>query len=142
MATHVREFDSAVAVPSSRGSVLDRVTSTGARVAFALPFAVFGVFHLTNAGAMSKMVPLPGAVFLVYLTGLALIAGSVGVLTKTLGKWAALGLAALLASFIAFIHLPGLGNPQMGQMAMTNLLKDTALLGGALAWAGILGRTR
>ncbi len=52
--------------------------------------------------------------------------------------WAALGLAILLLTFIVAVHLPGLGNPAMRDMAMSGLIKDTALLGGALTWAGLL----
>ena len=122
------------------GSFVTKLTTTGARVVFALPFAVFGLFHFTNANAMAGMVPLPGGVFWVYLTGVALIAGAVGLILKKWGAWAGLGLAALMLSFILGVHLPGLSNPQMAQFAMIGLLKDTALLGASLAFAGILAR--
>jgi putative oxidoreductase len=139
MATHVRSFDD-VATPSTSGKVFHTLTTTVARAAFALPFAVFGLFHFLNAQAMAAVVPIPGGVLWVYLTGLALIAGSLGILTGKLGRLAALGLAALLLTFIVTVHLPGLGNPQMAQMATMGLLKDVSLLGGALTWAGVLGR--
>lgn len=122
------------------GSFMTSVTTTGARVLFALPFAVFGLLHLMNANAMAGMVPVPGGVFWIYFTGIALIAGAVGLITKKLGALAALGLAALMIVFVLAVHLPGLGNPQMAQMAMMGLLKDTALAGAALTWAGVLAR--
>jgi uncharacterized membrane protein YphA (DoxX/SURF4 family) len=141
MASHVRSFDEVVKAQgrSSTGAV-DLVTGKVARVAFALPFAVFGLFHFLNAHAMAGMVPVPGGVFWIYFTGAALIAGSVGIITGILGRWAALGLSALLATFIVGIHLPGLSNPQMQQMAIMGLLKDVSLLGGALTYAGLLGK--
>jgi putative oxidoreductase len=139
MASHVRNFDAAVS-PSSKSSPLDILTTKAARAAFALPFAIFGLFHFLNASAMAGMVPIPGGVFWIYFTGAALIAGSLGILTGILGRLAALGLSALLVTFIVGVHLPGLSNPQMQQMATMGLLKDVSLLGGALTWAGLLGK--
>ena len=143
MASHVRNFDAAVSSTSSRPTqsrALDVLTTTVARGAFALPFAIFGLFHFLNASAMAGMVPIPGGVFWIYFTGAALIAGSLGILTGKLGRFAALGLAALLVTFIVGVHVPGLSNPQMQQMATMGLLKDVSLLGGALTWAGLLGK--
>lgn len=111
-----------------------------ARGLFALPFIVFGLFHFTGAEHMAGMVPVPGGVFWVYFTGAALIAGGLGILTNILGRWAALGLAALMATFALTVHLPGLGDPTTGQLSLMSLLKDTSLAGGALAWLGVLGR--
>ncbi len=114
------------------------LTTEVARWAFALPFAVFGLFHFTNASTMVGAVPVAGGIFWVYFTGAALIAASIGILTRKLGSWAAFGLAALLLTFILFVHVPELGNPKTQQMAVRGLLKDLALIGGALAWAGLL----
>ena len=111
-----------------------------ARGLFALPFIVFGLFHFVGGEQMAAMVPVPGGIFWVYFTGVALVAGGLGILTNILGRWAALGLAALMALFALTVHLPALGDPAMGQMATISLLKDTALAGGALAWLNILGR--
>ena len=117
-------------------------TMTGpvARLLFVVPFAVSGLFHLANARAMAGMVPVPAGVFWVYFTGVALLAGAAGVASGRLGQWAGLGLAALMVTFVAAIHVPGLGNPETQQMAMAGLLKDLGLAGGALTWAGIFMR--
>jgi uncharacterized membrane protein YphA (DoxX/SURF4 family) len=123
---------------SSGGKVLDVLTTHVARGAFAVPFLVFGLFHFANANAMAGIVPVPGGVFWVYVTGAALVAGGLGILLNRLGQWAALGLAALLLTFILGVHLPGLWNPAMQQMSTIGLLKDISLLGGALTWAGLL----
>ena len=140
MASHVRNFDAVGSQETSKSSAFGLLTGKAARIAFALPFAVFGLFHFLNASAMAGMVPVPGGVFWIYFTGAALIAGSLGIMTGILGRLAALGLAALLGTFILAIHIPGLSNPQMQQMAMMGLLKDVSLLGGALTWAGLLGK--
>jgi putative oxidoreductase len=119
---------------------MNALTSVVARVLFGLPFGIFGLFHLLNGAKMAEMVPIPGKLFWIYFVGIALIAGSVGIITKIQGKWAALGLALLMLIFIVFIHVPGMGNPAMQQLAMIGLLKDTALMGGALTYAGIFSR--
>ncbi len=118
-----------------------RLTTTVARWVFALPFAAFGVLHFAAGEAMAGMVPVPGGVVWIYATGAALVAGSAGIITGRLGKWAAYGIALLMLTFIVGVHIPGLGNPETQQMAIGGLLKDLALMGGALTWAGILGQT-
>ena len=118
------------------------VVPLAARGLFALPFALFGLFHFVGAEAMAGMVPVPGGLFWVYFTGVALLAGSAGILTGILGKWAAYGLAALMVLFALTIHLPGLGDPNMGQLSMISLLKDLALGGGALAFAAMFSAKR
>jgi len=114
--------------------------STVGRIVFALPFLLFGASHFLKGEAKAAVVPIPGGVFWVYLTGAAMIAASLGIMTKILGKWAALGLALLMAIFVVFVHVPELSSSQMEEMATMNLLKDIALCGAALSWAGILAR--
>jgi uncharacterized membrane protein YphA (DoxX/SURF4 family) len=114
--------------------------STLGRFVFAVPFAVSGVMHLVNGSQMAAMVPLPGGVFWVYFTGVALLAGSAGIATQILGKWAALGIALLMVTFIGGVHIPLLSNPQMAGFATAGIIKDTALAGAALSWAGFFAR--
>lgn len=83
---------------------------------------------------MAGMVPIPGGVIWVYLTGVALIAAAVAILIDKKAKLASFLLAVLLLVFVLTIHLKG----AMGgdQMAMASLLKDLAIAGGALVFAG------
>ena len=139
-ATNVRPFSpvSTSERPASPGSkLLDVLTTHVARGAFALPFVIFGLLHFVGAQGMAAMVPIPGGVFWIYFTGAALVAGGLGILLNKLGQWAALGLAALLLTFVLGVHVPGLSNPAMHQIALISLLKDVALIGGALTWAGL-----
>ena len=107
------------------------------RILFALPFAVFGLMHFMAAGDMAGMVPswVPGGVFWIYLTGLALIAATVAIIAKKHISLAALLLGVLMFTFVLTVHLPMVmgGN----QMAMSGLLKDFALGGAALMISGI-----
>jgi len=118
------------------------LTTVVARVLFALPYGIFGLFHLMSGQQMAPMVPVPGGVFWIYFTGVAMLAGCIGLITKIQGKWAALGIAALMVLYIVLVHVPGLGSsdPVLKQLQTINLLKDISLLGGALTWAGIFMR--
>lgn len=113
------------------------LTTVVARIVYAVPMLVFGVNHFINASAMSGMVPgfLPAKPFWVYLTGVALIAEGISILVQYKARLASLLLALMLILFVVLIHVPGM--MQGVQSAMPNLLKDTALAGGALAIAGI-----
>ena len=104
---------------------------------FALPMAVFGLMHFMMGEAMAGMVPIPGGVLWVYLTGVALLAAAAAIIT---GKQAVLAsqLLALFLLITAFtVHLPAV----MGgdQAAMGQVLKDVALAGGALIFSGAAG---
>lgn len=110
------------------------LTSTGARIIYGVPFAIFGLFHFMNASAMAGMVPIPGGVIWIYLTGAALIAASISILIKKQARLACLLLALLLAIFALSIHLPGAINGD--QASTSNFLKDLALSGAALGFAG------
>lgn len=112
------------------------LTTTVARFMFAIPFAVFGLFHFMDAEGMSGMVPswLPGTV-MVYLVGLALIAASVSIMIKKMASLATLLLGVMLLLFVLLLHLPGVidGN----EISMPMMLKDFALAGAAWGYSGI-----
>jgi len=102
---------------------------------YAIPMVIFGLFHFLNASAMAGMVPIPGGVFWIYLTGLSLILAGVSIIIQKLDEWSSFLLAVLLLVFVLTIHLPGvLAGGEMAQIYMTNLLKDLALAGGALIY--------
>ncbi len=118
------------------------LTTTVARVVFALPFGVFGLTHFFKANDMAGIVPgwVPGGVFWVYVTGAALVAACVSLIVKKMARESSLGLAALMLTFVLTVHIPGLGNEAMAQMATVGLLKDMALMGGALTYAGLMSK--
>ncbi len=113
---------------------MNALTGTIARLLFTLPMLIFGLNHFMMGSQMAGMVPIPGGVFWVYLTGVAFIAAAIAFLTGKLAYTAGLLLALMLLIFALSIHLPNLlgGNMQ----SMTSLLKDLALSGGALLLAG------
>lgn len=120
---------------------LKPLTSAG-KYLFAIPFIVFGFFHLTGANEMAAdMLPgWPIGVYLIYLTGLALILAGGSIIINKMTSLAMFLLALLLFSFIITIHIPGLigaADDQAMQISMTAFLKDFALMGAALSYAGL-----
>ncbi len=107
------------------------------RVIYALPFLAFGFGHLTNAANMGGMVPafIPGGVFWIYFTGVAMVLAALAIITGIQGRTACFGLALMLTVFIVTIHLPGMGNPATKMMSMMGLFKDLGLLGASLVIA-------
>jgi putative oxidoreductase len=98
---------------------------------YAIPFAVFGIFHFMNADAMAGMAF--GQVWLVYLTGVAHIAATVSMLIGKMDKLATVLLALMLIIFVLAVHLQGAMDGDQGSMSA--LLKDVMLAGAALLYA-------
>jgi putative oxidoreductase len=117
---------------------MDKLTTFLGRVIYAVPFLAFGAGHLMNAGQMAGMVPsfIPGGIFWIYFTGVAMVLAALAIITGKQGRNACFGLAVMLLIFIVTIHLPGMANPQMKMMSMMSLFKDTGLMGAALVIAG------
>ncbi len=107
------------------------------RIIFVVPFAMFGMMHLIMASNFTGMVPswVPGGVFWVYVTGMALMAAAISIISKKQIYLASVLLAVLMGVFVMTIHLPAIIGGD--QMAMSGLLKDMSLAGGALLIAGL-----
>jgi putative oxidoreductase len=114
------------------------ITTTG-RVLFALPFGIIGINHFIVSDFFNGMLTsfIPGGGFMILFTGACLIAASISIILKKYIKLSCLLLALLLLIFILTIHIPQLFEPNNAQVAFMHLLKDTALMGGALIIAGI-----
>jgi uncharacterized membrane protein YphA (DoxX/SURF4 family) len=111
-------------------------TGTLGRYLFAIPIAIFGVLHFLAGNAMVDTMPIPGGIFWAWVTGVALIAAAVAIMIGMYGRLAAQLLGILLLTFALTVHLPALLGGD--QMAMSNVLKDLALAGGAWVLSGVL----
>jgi putative oxidoreductase len=112
---------------------------------FILPFAIFGLLHFMNAeGMASSVVPsyFPAKEIFVYITGAALVAAAVSMATGKKDGLAALLLAAFLLVVVITVHIPNAMDPAKGQMAITLMMKDIALIGAAIMYAGYMARER
>lgn len=113
---------------------MDSLLLKSGRYIYAIPFAIFGLMHFMSAGDMAGMVPLPGGVFWVYLTGVALIAAAVSFIIEKKVRLAGILLGIMLLIFVLSIHLPGVigaEDPGAMQASMSALLKDLGLSGAA-----------
>lgn len=106
------------------------------RFLFAIPMAGFGVLHFMMSGVMAGMVPIPGGVIWVYITGVALLAAATSIIVGRHAVLATRLLGLMLLIFAISIHLMALVGGD--QAAMSNVLKDTALAGGAFILSGVL----
>jgi putative oxidoreductase len=122
---------------------LSVLTGPVARGLLAFPFVVSGAMHFVAGSHMAAAVPswVPGGVLWVYLTGVFLLAGGLGMWTRRLAVPAAVALAALMLVFALTVHLPAMGNEATQQMAMVGFFKDLGLAGGLLAFAGLRAST-
>jgi hypothetical protein len=117
---------------------LDRVIAFGP-LFFAWPLAVFGLQHFVFLHDVVNGVPswMPGHMFWALFVGTALIAASLSMITGIRAELAALMVGVMLFLFVLLIYVPNLvQNP--GDIAVTALLRDLSLSGGALALAGTL----
>jgi putative oxidoreductase len=119
---------------------MKKLFSTLGKILFALPLLVFGLFHLVKFKEMAQEVPsfLPFHVFWIIITGLGLMAAAVSLLINKYVTLSMFLLAVFLLSTILMVYLPGLKSSpsEMVPILIGNLLKDLAILGGALYFAG------
>ncbi|MEO6732326.1 MAG: hypothetical protein ABIN01_14005 [Ferruginibacter sp.] len=97
----------------------------------------FGVFHFMYPRDLLVYVPLSlvGGLSWAYIVGAAFILVGLSFLTNQWVKITGYILAVMLLIFILTIHLPNYnnaGDKDMRQMALINILKDTAIMGFAL----------
>ena len=128
------------------------LTTTVARVLFAIPFLVFGLGHLMEGSKMADMIyHITGTPSLIlnYVAGIGLILASIAIIINKKAKMASLLLALELFLFIVILHIPkmmGIGPVEMfcndldmmAQVGMVHMMKDLALMGAALMFAGML----
>lgn len=116
---------------------MDAIFKLG-RFLFAIPMIIFGIFHFMGANDMAEWVPIPGGVFWIYFTGLALIAAGVSIIIRKKDRLACFLLAVMLLIFAFALHFPGTLDGD--QNSTTAFLKDIALAGGALAYGSMAAR--
>src|SRR5215211_1448387 len=103
----------------------------------AIVMFIFGVQHFLHPYDLLVKVPdvLPGGMAWIYIVGVAFILAALSFMTNIWVKTAAYLLALLLFLFVLTIHLPSYmdtADSAYRQMALTNLLKDSALAAFAL----------
>lgn len=102
-----------------------------------LVLILFGIFHFMYPRDLMVYVPLSlvGGIKWAYVVGGAFILVGLSFLTNQYVKFTSYLLVVMLLIFILTIHLPNYldaGDKEMRQMALINILKDTAIMGFAL----------
>jgi len=97
----------------------------------------FGVFHFLYPRDLLVYVPLSlvGGIKLGYIVGVAFILVGVSFLTNQFVKVTSYVLVVMILIFILTIHVPNYnhaGDKEMRQLALINILKDSAIMGFAL----------
>ena len=98
---------------------------------------LFGVFHFMYPRDLMVYVPLSlvGGIKWAYIVGGAFILVGLSFLTNQFVKITSYLLVIMLVIFILTVHLPNYnnaGDKEMRQLALINILKDTAIAGFAL----------
>ncbi|MGO9839654.1 MAG: hypothetical protein ACLPZF_00420, partial [Candidatus Acidiferrales bacterium] len=116
----------------------DKVLSMG-RLFLAVPMAVFGAQHFTDAKFIVQLVPawIPGAWFWTYFVGTALLAAALSIVAKKQSGLAASLLALMLFLFVVLMHIPNVVAKPSDRVLWAVALRDLSFSGGALALAGI-----
>jgi putative oxidoreductase len=117
----------------ARVVLVNQPLEVAGRILYGAPFAVFGAMHLAMGSAMAGAVPAfaPGGGLLwVYVTGIAMIAAAVSIVTNLLTRLSGILLAILLGAYVFALHLPPFLAGE--SMELQSILKNTALAGGAL----------
>lgn len=117
---------------------MKKLTSLG-RILFAIPFGVLGLNHFVMKDYYLGIVTsfIPGLGFSIFLVGLILIGVFLSIIFNKYIKTSCFLLAGMLLIFILTIHIPNLWVPENKTIALIELMKDTALMGGALMIAGM-----
>lgn len=111
------------------------------RLFFAVAIALFGIEYFIYAAGMKGPIPgppwIPGAHWLAWLTGLALIAIAVCIASGKMARLATTLLGAALFLKILFLHAPGLLAQLHNPGPWTSTFELLALCGGAFVLADL-----
>jgi uncharacterized membrane protein len=116
---------------------IERILPFG-RLFLAIPMAVFGADHLTDASDIARLVPswMPAHMFWTYMVGVALIAAALSIILKRQARLAAILLGSMLLLFVGMLHIPNLVAEPRDRVLWVTALRDLAFSGGAFAFAG------
>jgi uncharacterized membrane protein len=122
---------------------IDKAEALG-RVSLAVPMAVFGADHLSQARAIVNGVPayMPARAFWVYFVGIALIAAALSIIFRVWIRLSATLLGIMLLCFVAMIHLPNAMAAPHDRIAWTIVARDTSFGAGAILLGMVSGSGR
>ena len=122
-------------IAQARG--LDKIVVLS-NLCFALPLAVFGAEHLSDAADIMPLVPsyMPWHLFWTYFVGVALLAASLSIATKIQVRWSGLLFGVMMFLFVAMMDIPGTLADPRNRFSWTLTLREMAFGGGGWLLAG------
>ena len=127
---------------SSGWETLTNGLAKAGRYIYAIPFIVFGLQHFQYEKFLVGLVPawMPAHLFLIRLTGAAMIAAGLVMTLNLWGRAAAIGLAIMFLIFVAALHVPRAVTALHNHDELTSLFVAVAFCGASLILAASLGR--
>ena len=98
-------------------------------IIYGVVMGLFGITHLVHAKIMAAVVPIPGGIIWVYVTGLGLILAAIAFIINKSVRLAGYLLALFLLIVIILVHIP---HATEDLPSLTMLLKDVALMAAAI----------
>jgi uncharacterized membrane protein YphA (DoxX/SURF4 family) len=117
---------------------LDKIVALS-NLCFAVPLAVFGAEHLSDAKSIMPIVPsyMPwGRLFWTYFFGCALLAASLSIATKIQVRWSGLLFGIAMFLFVAMLIIPGVVAHPRDRFAWTFVFRESSFGGGGWILAG------
>jgi uncharacterized membrane protein len=110
----------------------------------AIPMAIFGADHFTEAKFVAQIVPswIPAHLFWAYFVGVSLIAAALSLATKIQWRLAAALLGIMIFLFVVLIHVPDWFAMPHERTRLTLALRGLPLIAGALAFAASRSQQR
>ena len=117
---------------------MDGLTKTGIFI-FAVPLGIIGIIHFIMGQSIAADLPsfFVVPIFWIYLSGLALIAASISILTRKYTRLACLLLALLFFILVLTVDLPRFFNGAVSYPLILTAFKDIAIAGAALVIAAV-----
>ena len=121
-----------------------RITLGFGRLFFAFTMIVFGAQHFMYTSYIASLIPawIPQHHLWVLVTGVALIAAGISILTSIAEKYAAFGLFAMLLGWVAVLHAPRILHALHNGDEWSSGLVALGLCGGSLLLAASTGQVR
>ncbi|MFZ0456615.1 MAG: hypothetical protein WAM24_22890 [Ignavibacteriaceae bacterium] len=120
---------------------MDGLTKTGMYI-FGIPIGILGIIHFLMGSSIAAGLPsfFFAPIVWIYISGLALLAASISILTGKYTRLACLLLALLFFILVLTIDLPGFIMNSTSYIEIFMLLKDVTIGGGALVIAAVSSR--
>ncbi len=107
------------------------------KVSYFIPLVLFGIMHFVVPNYFEFLVPkfIPGGIFWVYFSGVALTSSGLAIIGNIIAKTASFCLMLFVLTFILTVDIPGVFFGEDKYRFFISLLKDISLFAGtSLFW--------